>query len=61
MTGRLSGASKSTLYGSEMGELVGRKHDALGEVVWDRDKVLRVCGGHANEGGGRHARPNRDG
>ena len=37
--------AKSTLYGWERQGLIGRHHDSIGEVVWDREELLRVRAG----------------
>jgi len=37
--------AKSTLYGWERQGLIGRHHDSIGEVVWDREELLRVHAG----------------
>jgi hypothetical protein len=39
---KLAGIHRSTLYSWERLGLVGRGADAIGEVVWDREEVLRV-------------------
>ncbi len=39
---KLLGINRSTLYAYESAGLVRRGTDAIGEVVWDREEVLRV-------------------
>ena len=42
---RLAGIHRATLYAKERAELIARSHDAIGEVVWDREEVLRAFAG----------------
>lgn len=39
---KLAGIHRATLYQWARSGLVGRGEDAIGEVVWDREEVLRV-------------------
>ncbi len=42
---RLVGVHRRTLYRWERQGLVGRRLDGVGEVVWSREELLRVCAG----------------